>query len=419
MSPTTCIPGKPSLLLLACSLLIVSACDQKTSPKLQNLDQSPHKQQPAPVSETVPHPRRANDVHTHLSPLSYPAAIKLMDENGLHRVVNMSGGHGIDYITHNLQAADQAVPNQPNANRIALFYNINWAGIDEPDFGQRRAAELEQAVKLGYAGLKIAKNLGLGVKTADGKLLTVDDPRLDPIWKKAGELGIVVGIHTGDPKAFFEPSGPQNERNKELSHAPNWSFHGPQFPERKELLDARDRLIARHPNTTFMLLHFANNPEDVDYVDKLLTKYPNTVVDVAARLGEIGRHDPKHVHEIFTRHQNRILFGTDFMFTVQPHKGQLAYSLTLGSMSENPPTLESVKPFFDQHWLYFESDLPLIDHPVPIQGDWQVKPIHLPPNLLDKLYYQNSERLIFAPWLARRTANHITTHALLLTNPTN
>lgn len=406
MSQKNCIPSKSALLLLICSLLMLSACDKKPTPKLQTPD-SKQQTTSTKTQQTSPKPRRANDVHTHLSPLSYPTAIELMNETGLQRVVNMSGGHGLDYITHNLKAADQTAP-----NRIALFYNIDWTDIDDPDFGQRRAQDLEQAVKLGYAGLKISKHLGLGVRTANGKLLTVDDPRLDPIWKKAGELGILVGIHTSDPKAFFEPSGQENERNKELSHAPNWSFHGPQFPERKELLDARDRLIARHPDTTFMLLHFANNPEDIEYVDQLLTQHKNIVVDVAARIGEIGRHDPKRVHEIFTQHQNRILFGTDFMFTVQPHNGQLAYNITLGSLSEKPPTLADVKPFFDQHWLYFESDLPLIDHPVPIQGDWQVKPINLPENQRQKLYFHNAEHLIFAPWLARRTANHTITTAL-------
>jgi predicted TIM-barrel fold metal-dependent hydrolase len=49
--------------------------------------------------------------------------------------------------------------------------------------------------------LKIYKNLGFSVKDGD-KLVRVDDPRLDPIWKKAGELGIPVLIHTADQSVF-------------------------------------------------------------------------------------------------------------------------------------------------------------------------------------------------------------------------
>src|SRR5690554_787061 len=116
MSPNTCIPSKLALLLLTCTLLMAAACDKKTTPKPQNLDQSQQESQATtPPPSTNATTRIANDVHTHLSPLSYPAAIKLMDENGLHRVVNMSGGHGLEYMTHNLQAADQS------KDRIALF----------------------------------------------------------------------------------------------------------------------------------------------------------------------------------------------------------------------------------------------------------------------------------------------------------
>ncbi|MBA2663767.1 MAG: amidohydrolase family protein [Bradymonadaceae bacterium] len=355
----------------------------------------------APQTPPVPGPRRAHDVHAHLSPLSYPVATQFMDESGLQRVVNMSGGNGREYILQNLAAADQA------GQRIALFYNLDWSGIDEPGFGQERAQEFTWAIAQGYGGLKISKALGLGVKTADGKLLAVDDERLDPIWQTAGKHGVVVGIHTSDPKAFFEKPGPQNERHKELSHAPSWSFYGPDFPSRNELLAARDRMIARNPGTTFLLLHFANNPEDIEYVDALLKKHPNLVIDVAARLGEFGRHEASRVRKFFVDHQDRILFATDIMLTVQPYKGQMAYSLTLGSISEKRPTLDDIKPFYDLHWKYFESSEAAIDHPVPIQGDWQVHPLALEADVLDKLYFKNAERIIFAPWLARRAASTV------------
>ena len=51
---------------------------------------------------------------------------------------------------------------------------------------------LEEAVELGCRGLKILKQLGFGYKDKTGKLITVDDPRIDPIWAKCGELGIPV-----------------------------------------------------------------------------------------------------------------------------------------------------------------------------------------------------------------------------------
>jgi len=45
-----------------------------------------------------------------------------------------------------------------------------------------------------------------------------------------------VWLHVGDPAAFFCPDAKDNERYAELSVHPEWSFYGPQFPAREELL---------------------------------------------------------------------------------------------------------------------------------------------------------------------------------------
>ena len=43
-----------------------------------------------------------------------------------------------------------------------------------------------------------------GLSDHHGRRIPVDDPKLDPVWKKAGELGMPVLIHTADPKQFWE-----------------------------------------------------------------------------------------------------------------------------------------------------------------------------------------------------------------------
>ena len=61
----------------------------------------------------------------------------------------------------------------------------------------------------------------------------------------------------------------------------------------KSLLEALSRVIGRHPGTTFVCVHFGNNSEELDWVDDELDQHPNMMVDLAARIPEIGRHDPK------------------------------------------------------------------------------------------------------------------------------
>ncbi len=385
--------------------LFIFGCS-KTTPEInRSLTRSNSTQQKnlGEISKNnVEKPKRLwNDVHTHLSPYTMKTFVDVMDANGVYRTVNMSGGSTPKRRVSTLQASSKFY------GRIANFANVDWSDIDEPTFGLRAAKSLREAVNDGFTGLKISKALGLGVKLKDGSYLKIDDPRLDPLWSEAGKLGVVVAIHTADPKAFFEPISENNERYAELSIAPSWSFHGDEFPSRKQLLDARNRVVKKHPKTTFMLLHFANNPEDIDEVRSILESYPNVILDVAARLAEIGRHDPKKVRKLFNDFQNRILFATDLQVGVQVYRDELYLRVTLGSVSKTPPTLDDVSHFYDLHAQFFEAKDRVMEHPIPIQGDWKVRSLGLSDSVKAKLYYKNSERYIFAPWLGRSVAQKL------------
>lgn len=394
--------------LLISTLALQAGCDLfKSDPPMKKVESAP--EEPAPVTEEEQQGEdegpewKANDVHAHLNIDSYPIVVDVMDREKLFRVVNLSGSSSADKRRAHLEAAAK------HDNRIAIFFNLDWSKIEQDDFGEQMADALEQAVADGYAGLKISKALGLGVKDADGELVPVDSSKLDPVWEKAGELGIPVSIHTGDPKAFFEKPGPDNERWMELKRAPSWSFYGDEYPSRESLLEARDRVVAKHPDTTFILVHFANNPEDIDYVASLLETYPNVYLDVSARIGEIGRHPPEKVRAIFQEHADRILFGTDLMLYARTDQRGTRYRLTLGSIAKDgeQPEMADIPDFYDDHWRYFESSEDAIEHPVPIQGDWKVHPIDLDDDTLQKFYRHNSERVVFAPWLGRKAAHYV------------
>ena len=337
------------------------------------------------------------DSHVHIVPTMTAAAqaLEVMEGAGISRFVAKSGGHfGEMRFIHTI-AMKRVL-----GNRFEWFCNIDWDGIDHPQFGQITADRLERAARLGAKGVKIFKALGLSVKTADGKLVPVDDPRLDPIFEKAAELGFLVAMHTADPVAFFEPVTPQNERYEELSIAESWSFYGDEFPSHDELLAQRDRRIARHPNTIFLLIHLANYPENLAYVDQLLDRFPNVWIDTSARVPEFGRHSPEKVRALFTKHQDRILFGSDFISTPR--------GMQLGSVSKKKGqlTIADGIEFYRRHWEYFETDHRGMTHPTPIQGSWTVDAVDLPPEVLRKLYHDNADWLIFTPLrpLAERLA---------------
>ena len=304
-----------------------------------------------------------------------------MERNGIEMIVNLSGGHSPRSI-RNAHALSRAL-----AGRIVHFYTPDWGEVDEPWWGVREAQRLAQAVQVhGYRGLKISKALGLYLRDRAGVLIDVDDPRLDPLWHQAGLLGIPISIHTGDPRAFWFPSTPDNERHDELSVHPEWSFYGRPVPSREELLKMRERVIERHPLTTFVCVHFANNPEDLNAVRSLLTRFSNVWVDIAARVPEIGRHPAAQVRRLFIDFQDRILFGTDI--GISPH------SLMLGSTGDDQPTDADADRFYETHWRFLETADRHFEHPTPIQGRWRIDGIELPADVLAKIYRENARRLL-------------------------
>ena len=301
--------------------------------------------------------------------------VRWMDELNIKTMINLTGGYG-DALKQNIAGLDQRYP-----GRFLNCIVPAWERLREKDFPSWQAEELGRAKAAGAVGLKILKELGLGVREGgrEGPLVKIDDPRLDPMWDAAGKLKMPVFIHTGDPDAFFIPIDRFNERWEELGNHPNWSFYGKDFPTKPELLAARNRVIARHTKTTFVGLHVANHPENLDEVSGWLKQYPNLHVEFGARLGELGRQ-PRRSRRFFEEFAGRIMFGTDASpgGTSVPQQ-DLQPAMFQGYFR----FLETLDEYFD----YAPSR-------VPPQGRWRIYGIGLPEAILKNVYHNNAARLL-------------------------
>ena len=364
------------LLLLSLTLLSLSAAEPRIGTNQTPADWRAEK--------------RLIDLHLHINYTRdhLQRAVRIMDEAGIGVGVNLSGGtvtkraDGTSAFERNKKLADELVP-----GRFVHYMNLDYAGWDEPDFAERAVKQIEEGHRLGAAGLKEYKRLGLVLKNKSGQLIQVDDPKLDGVWKRCGELGMPVSIHVADPKAFWEPYDDNNERWTELKDHKSWWFGDAKVhPPRMELLQALNRVIERHPGTKFVCVHFANNAENLEWVEESLDRFPNMMADLAARIPEIGRHAPEKVRRLFVKHQDRILLGSDF---------QVYDRLTLGSGGSGPaPTDEDAKIFFEKHWRWLETNDRDFEHMTPIQGEWTISAIGLPNSVLRKVYFDNAQKLL-------------------------
>lgn len=311
----------------------------------------------------------AIDVHNHLgggkeklTKETVDKYLQAMNESGVETVVNLDGGWD-KTLDETLKALDEAHP-----GRFLTFALIDFRGIDDEDWTERETRRLARGFDRGAKGLKIHKSLGLTFRYKDGKLMPVDDAKLDPLWRLCGERGKPVMIHSSDPAAFFTPLDRHNERWHELNAHPDWLFYGDNFPSRAELHAQRNRVIARHPHTTFIGAHVANSPEDLETVGNWLDEYPNFYCDIDARINELGRQ-PYTARKFMMKYQDRVMFGTDT--TPNTSAFRLYYRF-----------LETDDEYFDTALSHHR------------QGLWMIYGIFLPDDVLKKVYRDNAMNVL-------------------------
>jgi predicted TIM-barrel fold metal-dependent hydrolase len=343
--------------------------------------------QPTSMLKVAEHPVEKSrfpviDIHTHLSfskdeANRYSAApsdlLPVMNRRNLKMMVNLTGGRGAG-LREAVQKFDKAEP-----GRFVTFTEPWFSRVDEAGYPRFQADQIQQAARDGARGLKVLKTLGLFLRGRDGKLVKVDDRRFDPMWETCGALRLPVAIHVADPVAFFTPIDSRNERFEELNNHPDWSFYGKDYPGFAEILEARNRMIARHPKTQFIVLHVGNHAEDLTDVAAMLDRFSNTSVEIAARIGELGRQ-PRTARRFFERYQDRILFGTD----------------AIPNGKETPQQVFGDE-LYRIYFRFLETEDEYFDYapaPVPPQGRWRIYGLGLPEAILRKVYHDNAARLL-------------------------
>lgn len=304
----------------------------------------------------------------------------VMDNNNIKAVINIDGGIG-DRLKRNIENFQLKHP-----GRIYTFCNLQITyeddpgydpytknlilNVDEPDFNRKIRKMIKDAAEAGAKGIKLFKDLGLKTKDSKGNLVLPDDDRLRVIWETAAEENIFVLYHIADPVSFFQPINENNERYETLIKNPAMSsFYGPGFPSHGELMESQRILLEKNPDTFFIFAHVLY-PENLEYVSQLMNTYENFAVDLSARVKEMGRQ-PYTSRKFLINHSDRIFWAQDGYPNGYIRKGYFEITLRY---------LETYDEYFD----FRPNEV----------TRWKLYGVHLPDEVLKRIYHKNAEKIL-------------------------
>jgi predicted TIM-barrel fold metal-dependent hydrolase len=302
------------------------------------------------------------DVHSHQWRMDTSDLTKLrseMDAMNMAIMVNLSGrgGSSLKAMTDNIKSQ--------YPNRFVVFTNINIRSIGEQDWTAETVKQIEYDVANGAKGLKIYKSQGMSDKDSQGNRIPINDPRLDAVWAKCGQLGIPVLIHAADPKPFWDPLDSLNERWLELKLNPGRKRSEIDPAPWDTIIAEQHDVFRKHPKTKFINAHLGWFGNDLAKLGKLLDEMPNMYVEIGAVIAELGRQ-PRMANRFFEKYQDRVLFGKD--------------SYVVDEYPTYFRVLETDDEYFPYHKRY--------------HAFWRMYGLKLPDGILKKLYYKNALKII-------------------------
>ena len=322
------------------------------------------------------------DVHVHLN--SRDSALADEAAQSRFRLITIN----VDYPDFPPLADQRAMALaqvKSHPERVVFAASFSTKGWDEPGWQQRAMRDVDSAFAAGAVAVKVWKNIGMSLRDAQGRLVMVDDAKLDPILELIQQRGKVLIGHQGEPHNCWLPVDEMtvnNDREYFREHPQYHMYLHPEMPSYEAQMAARDRMLEKHPQLKFMGAHMASLEWSVDELAKFLDAHPEAVVDLAARMGQVqfqSNEDREKVRHFFVKYQDRILYGTDL--TQEP--GRPAKEMRA-----------EANQVWLRDWTYLNTSqvitVPELDAPV--------RGLELPKEVVRKIYATNAERWFGNVW---------------------
>lgn len=336
--------------------------------------QAVHQVPRSDVSEAV---YRAIDVHTHVyadNKQEVDRVVEIMDRVGVEKLIILTGATGDEF-----KSLVERYSEYPD--RFDLWCGIDYSGYMEEGWSEKAVAALERCVEMGATGIGEMSDKGKGLVTSlnPEAQMHPNDPRMDPIFEKAAELGLPVNIHIAEPIWMYLP---MDSTNDGLMRAHTWKVeHQDVTVSHSDMIDIMEETLQRHPNTTFIACHLMNLSNNLARLGGLLDRHSNLYIDTGARFAEFGTI-PRYAAQFFTKYQDRILYGTDYGFEV--------FGSVNDSNGDHTTLAEMYRMTFrvlettDDH--FYMTDL--------LGYRWPLYGLGLSDQVMEKIYRTNAQRVL-------------------------
>lgn len=262
-----------------------------------------------PVTEIAKARFPVIDMHSHpyaKTPQEIDEWVKNMDEVGLEKTIILTMTTGAEF--DDIYRKYSKYP-----DRFEMWCGFDLTGYDQPGFGPAAVKEMERCRQVGARGVGEIHDKGKGLFSGKSKAFGMhpDDPRMDPLFEKCGELGMMVSLHVADPIWMYQK---MDKYNDGLMNAWTWRLDNqPNIVKLSGMIDILERTLARHRNTTFIACHFANLDYDLARLGEVFERNPNLIADIAARYAETAPI-PRFATQFYEKHADRLVYGTDMGF---------------------------------------------------------------------------------------------------------
>jgi predicted TIM-barrel fold metal-dependent hydrolase len=309
------------------------------------------------------------DTHVHAFKTD-PAFTDLMARLRLHVldicVADTQGIYG-ELAAQRARAQDFVAASSGHARLCVTF---NPFTFQRKDFAQSTVKQLRQEFAEGALAVKIWKNIGMELKTPDGKYVMPDDSAFAPIYREIAAENKTLVAHVAEPSSCWQPPNPDSPDYDYYKENPEWYMYlHPDHPSKEVILAARDHLLEVNPNLRVVGAHLGSMETDVDEIAKRFDLYPNFAVDTAARMEYLMIQPREKVRTFLIKYQDRVVYGTDLEF--------LAKNATSEALKDWQDT-------YARDWKFLATDQMLQLRGREVQG------LNLPEPVLRRIYHDNA-----------------------------